>query len=161
MKNRRSKLKGCGSEHHAYLYTGHGILGLEKASYMGPGTDLSKRLRQNSKPKTYSDKASQAHDIRYGLAENITDIRKADNKMLKSLDKASKEKLDYKFNIIQGQVGINTKIFLEDRLGISPESFTDFGIDKLSTEEINLYSNKLKTLEQEGFGRRLSVKLIF
>lgn len=154
---RQKRMKGSG-ENHAYLYTGKGILGLEKASYMGPSTLLTKRLKMNSQPKTYSDKVSQAHDIRYGLSENISDIRKADKKFLQSLKKASKEKLDYKFNIIQGTVGINTKVFLEDKLGVKPEFFTDFGIDKLTTEEISLYSNKLKTLEQEGFGHQMGCK---
>lgn len=153
-KKQIKPIKGSG-ENHAYLYTGStksNILGLERASFMGPGTNLTKRLKQNSQPKTYSDKVSQAHDIRYGLSENISDIRIADNKMLKSLKKASKEKLDYKFNIIQGNVGINTKIFLEDKLGVKPEFFTDFGINNLTKEEIDLYSNKLKILQQEGFG---------
>jgi len=157
MKNNRvgtNKLKGYG-ENHAYLYTGatnSNILELEKASFMGPGTNLTKRLKQNSKPKSYSDKVSQAHDIRYGLSSNRNDIRKADNKFLQSLEKAKNENLDYKFNIYQGDIGIKSKIFLEDKIKIKPEFFTEFGIEKLTQEEINLYTNKLNELEQQGFG---------
>jgi hypothetical protein len=157
VKQQKKTLKGA-VENHALLYTGKGLLGLERASFMGPGTNLTKRLKMNSKPKSYSDTVSQAHDIRYGLAEDIKDIRVADMKFLKSLDKAKKEKLDYKVNIIQGHVGIKTKVFLEDRVGVSPEVFTSFGIDKLTTEEINLYKNKLKELEQKGFGLRMKCK---
>jgi hypothetical protein len=149
-------LSGAG-EKHAYLYTGSkssNILGLEKGSYIGPGTRLTQRLLQNSKPKTYSDTVAQAHDIRYGLSQNTSDIRKADEKMLKSLEKAKREKLDYKFNIIQGEVGIKSKIFLEDKIGIKPEFFTDFGIDNLNSSEIKLYRNKLNELELQGFGHR-------
>ena len=62
--------KGRG-ENHAFLYTGKGLLGLERASFMGPGTNLTKRLKQNSQPKSYSDTVSQAHDIRYGIAKDI------------------------------------------------------------------------------------------
>jgi len=159
---RKKSLRGAG-EKHAYLYTGSkssNILGLEKASYMGPGTKLTQRLLQNSKPKNYSDKVSQAHDIRYGLSQNTSDIRKADEKMLKSLEKAKREKLDYKFNIIQGEVGIKSKIFLEDKIGIKPEFFTDFGIDKLSSREATLYQNKLNELELQGFGAKRHIRKI-
>ena len=151
-----SRMVGLG-ERHAYIYTGSNasnILGLERASFMGPGTNLTKRLKQNSQPKTYSDKVSQAHDIRYGLSKDIKDIRTADKKFLKNLDKAKNEKLDYKFNIYQGDIGIKSKIFLEDKVGVKPEFFTDFGINNLTKEEINLYTNKLKELEMEGFGKR-------
>ena len=147
-------MKGSG-ENHAFLYTGStksNILGLERGSYMGPGTNLTKRLKMNSQPKTYSDTVSQAHDIRYGLANDINDIREADMKFLKSLDKAKKKGLDYKFNIYQGDIGIKSKVFLEDRFGVNPETFTTFGIENLTTEEINLYKNKLKELELKGFG---------
>ena len=153
---RKKQLKGYG-ENHTFLYTGKGILGLEKASFMGPGTNLTKRLKMNSQPKTYSDKVSQAHDIRYGLSENIVDIRKADNKMLQSLEKASKEKLDYEFNIKQGQVGIKSKIFLEDYMKINPKTFASFGKNDLSKEEIDLYTNKLNELEMEGFGYKRKI----
>lgn len=159
-QHRQAGLIGKG-ENHAFLYTGRtdsNMLGLERASYMGPNTNLTKRLKQNSQPKGYSDKVSQAHDIRYGLSSNVGDIRKADNKFLKSLEKAKNEKLDYKFNIIQGDVGIKAKIFLEDRLGVKPEFFTDFGIEKLTNEEINLYKDKLKELEQQGFGKSYKCK---
>ena len=145
-------------ENHAYLYTGSNasnILGLERGNFMGPGTNLTKRIKQNSQPITYTDKVSQAHDIRYGLSKNIKDIRTADNKFLQSLDKAKNEKLDYKFNIYQGDIGIKSKIFLEDKVGVKPEFFTDFGINNLTKEEINLYTNKLKELEQQGFGKRI------
>ena len=153
---RQSKTQKGRGENHAFLYTGtnnSNILGLERASFMGPGTNLTKRLKQNSKPKSYSDTVSQAHDIRYGLSSNKNDIRDADNKFLQSLEKAKNDGLDYKFNIYQGDIGIKSKIFLEDFLKIKPETFTDFGIEKLSVEEINLYRNKLKELEQKGFGR--------
>ena len=160
---RKKQQIGLG-ENHAFLYTGtnkSNILGLERANFMGPGTNLTKRLKQNSKPKTYSDTASEAHDIRYGLSSNIKDIRTADNKFLQSLEKAKNEKLDYKFNIYQGDIGIKSKIFLEDKLGVKPEFFTEFGINNLTKEEINLYTNKLKELEQQGFGKRIRNKCRF
>ena len=160
MKKKTNRLKGSG-ENHTLLYTGKGLLGLEKASFMGPGTNLTKRLKMNSQPKSYSDTVSQAHDIRYGLSSNIKDIRDADEKFLKSLEKAKNENLDYKFNIYQGDIGIKSKIFLEDYLKIKPDTFTDFGIEKLSVEEINLYRHKLKELEQKGFGRYNSKKCKF
>ena len=158
--HREKKLKGSG-EKHAYLYTGSdnsNMLGLEKASYMGPDTLLFDRIISGSKPKTYSDTVSQAHDLRYSLAGNTADIRKADNKMLENLKKASNEKLDYQFNIKQGEIGIKSKIFLEDYLGVKPETFASFGKDKLSDVELLVYTNKLKELELEGFGKKKKLR---
>jgi len=148
----RKQMRG-GEVYHQWLYTNKGILGIEQSNYSGPGTELTKRLKRGDKGKTYTDKIANLHDINYGLSENYDDIRKADERMLKSLEKAKREKLDYKVNILPAEVGIKGKIFLEDYLKIPKETFTEFGIDKLTNEEINLYRQKKKELELEGFGR--------
>jgi hypothetical protein len=146
-----------GEMYHQILYTGRGLLGIEQANYSGPGTELTKRLKRKDKGKTYVDKIANLHDINYGLAENYDDIRNADERMLRSLQKAKKEKLDYKFNIIPAEVGIKSKIFLEDKLGVPKETFTEFGIDKLTSEEIKLYKQKKSELEMQGFGSKRSI----
>jgi hypothetical protein len=145
------ELRG-GELYHQILYTGKGLLGIEQSNFSGPGTNLTKRLKRGDKGKTYIDKIANLHDINYGLAENYDDIRSADERMLRSLEKAKKEKLDYKVNIIPAEIGIKSKIFLEDYLKIPKEVFTEFGIDKLSTEEVNLYKQKKRELELQGFG---------
>jgi len=146
---------------HQILYTGKGLLGIEQANFSGPGTQLTKRLKRGDKGKTYVDRIANLHDINYGLAENYNDIRNADNRMLRSLEKAKKEKLDYKLNIIPAEVGIKSKIFLEDKLGVPKETFTEFGIDKLTSEEIKLYKQKKTELEMEGFGKKIKMKCKF
>jgi hypothetical protein len=146
---------------HQWLYTGKGLLGIEQANYSGAGTKLTKRLKRGDKGKTYVDKIANLHDINYGLAESYDDIRKADERMLRSLQKAKKEMLDYKFNIIPAETGIKGKIFLEDKLGVPKETFTEFGIDKLTNEEINLYKQKKRELEMEGFGKKIRMKCKF
>lgn len=88
----------------------HGILKMpngsyERAAYMGPGTQVIKRLQKGIKGKTAVDRIAKRHDIDYGLATSPADVKRADKKMVKSL-RALKKGEDSQFNIMQGKLMI-------------------------------------------------------
>lgn len=109
------------------------------------------RLKVNSPPRGLSDKTSKAHDLRYSLANDADDIREADQKMVKKLKEIKKKKQDSKFNILQGEKLITSKMALED-LGIIKKDRFHKKQD-LSKKEKKLLEDELKELEQEGFGK--------
>lgn len=124
-----------------------------RANYMGPGTNLKQRMRDNDEPVSMSDKVSQAHDLRYSLAENYDDMRTADLKMINKLEQIKKDKLDSNFNINQGLYGIKAKVALEN-IGVPKNTFTNIGITQdVNSDDVDKYKSKLKQLEQEGFGK--------
>ena len=72
-------------EKHALLKLPSG--GMARASFMGPQTQLLQRLRRGDPPRTLSDKVAKRHDIDYALATDVAGIRKADLRMVKSIQK--------------------------------------------------------------------------
>jgi hypothetical protein len=96
---------------------------MTKAQYMGPGTNLDARLARGDEGITPADKASKRHDLRYALAHNIGDIRRADVQMLKEVADSN----DTTFNKSLANVGIGGKIALESGGFAKPEDFTTFG----------------------------------
>ena len=133
-------------ERHAPLVLPNGRIGY--GSYIGPGTNLTERLKNGVEPRTEVDKISQAHDIRYGLARDQLSIAKADKKMIKKL-KESKGK-DHWLNIQMGLRPIQAKYYLEKLGIIKPGTFASFG--DATSEEIRLYRKKLNELEAQGYG---------
>ena len=64
------------------------------ANYMGPGTEVVKRLKRGDPGRTPADMVAKRHDIDYTLASGSRDeasqlkqIRTADNRMINSLKK--------------------------------------------------------------------------
>ena len=55
--------------------------------YLGPGTDLKRRLKRGDPGKNRLDCIAKQHDIDYSKARNIRDKWKADEKMVKSIDR--------------------------------------------------------------------------
>ena len=55
--------------------------------YLGPGTNLIKRLKRGDPGKNRLDRIAKQHDIDYSKARNIRDKWKADEKMVKSIDR--------------------------------------------------------------------------
>ena len=47
---------------------------------------------------------------------------------------------------------IKAKILLEDRLGVPKTFFASYGRASNSASDISMYKNKLKELDQQGFG---------
>jgi hypothetical protein len=111
---------GFPGEKHAILQTDYG---LTKGSWIGPGTNIDARLARGDQGITPVDQASKRHDLRYSLAKDVSDIRKADVAMLREVAASN----DRPFNKALGNIGIGGKIALESGGFAKPEDFTTFG----------------------------------
>ena len=146
-------------EKHSLLYTKDGI---KIANYMGPGTNLVARLNDytNSRPLTFSDKVSMAHDIRYSTATTKEQIREADNKMIETIDKGINGKKDYMINLQLAKKGIQSKKLVEDVISNKGSLFGGIGKDKgYSKNDLNLMKGHLNVLEQQGYGYGINRRL--
>ena len=132
----------------------------QKANWCGPGTNISARLKDPNgagKPINEVDKISKAHDLNYMFSKSEADVRKADERMLASLDKAEREGKDNSFNINQGKL-IKGKVALEN-MGLSRTAFTTFeSAGNLSQSERRLHSSARDQLIQEGYGTKFDDK---
>ena len=63
---------GFAGEKHAILKLSNGKYGV--GNYIGPGTQVVKRLERGDPPRTQIDRVAMGHDIRYQLAKNVNDI---------------------------------------------------------------------------------------
>ena len=140
----------------------HGILKLkdgtfQNARFMGAGTAIHERYRQDGLSEV--DKISKAHDLRFELLDegkNIQEqIREADNKFLKKLDHARKNKLDNDFNLNQAEL-IRLKTKIEDTAKPIHNFITEFHTrktdnDKYRKQNRDAYLQELNKLEFEGY----------
>lgn len=122
------------------------------ASYVGPGTQIVKRLRRGDKPITETDAVAQLHDINYALAQDLNDVRNADIRMIEKLKQIEKNKGDSKVNILVGKKGIETKVYLENKGLLDKNKFFDNNYGSLSEEDKQLLENKRNELIQKGYG---------
>ena len=142
-----------GEKHQMILKNGR----ITPAMYSGAGTQLELRIRRGDKPLSYVDTTAQAHDLRYQLAKNEADIKVADEKMIRNLNKAKAENLDNMCNIRQAEL-IKLKYLLQDKFGLPTSWFTSFGLDSIKDPTIiPIMQAKLKELEQQGFGRKKKI----
>lgn len=137
---------GYAGEKHAILKLANGKYGV--ANYMGPGTQLEKRLRRGDPPRTASDRVAQAHDSRYALAKSQKDVASADRKMIAKLKQLQKQRLDSSFNIQMGMRPIQAKLHAESLGLVKPGKIASFG----DATDRGLVEGKLRELEQEGYG---------
>lgn len=154
-------------EKHLPLLLPNGRFG--RANYCGPGTHIVQRLKDGDPPRTAIDKVCQGHDIRYEMARNLKDTRKADEIMINKTKQLVKNKQDNRFNGVVAGKAIELKNRVED-LGIlrrdmfahkgstmdSNLSLQDRGV---SAEDAQVLQNKLESLEQQGYGKRPADKL--
>jgi hypothetical protein len=149
-----SKFQG---ERHALLKLPNGIY--ERANYMGPGTNLLTRLKRGDRPKTEVDKVAQAHDIRYGLARNQGDIRRADNIMINKVDEIARNKRDSRSNIAQARV-MKIKRFTEDLGLLRKDAFSGNLSEnrKIPASDRRLMKKKLNELAPQGYGRDIVMR---
>jgi len=159
---------GFAGERHAILQLPNGKYGV--ANYMGPGTQVIKRLKRGDPPRTLSDKTAMRHDIDYALAAGLKNkeaqnkaIREADKRMVKNLDRIAKMKGDAQKNIFQGRRLIQGKMAAED-VGLMEKGSFGGDLAPISDEDkIILMSNRAR-LGQEGYGnlpaQQLKMKLL-
>lgn len=95
--------------------------GFKMSSYMGPKTEIFKRLEEGVEAVSFADLVSQLHDINYTLAQTsqnkqqqLNTVRTADELMINQLNRGKDLKLDNRLNIGLAKHGISTKIKLED-----------------------------------------------
>ena len=146
-------------EKHAILQLPNGKYGM--ANYMGPNTELIKRLKRNGgdPARGNADKSSKAHDIRFALAQGadtkeqqIKEIRRADNKMISALNRVSDNKSDSRFNIELGRKLIQGKVLAEEA-GLMKKGSFGGDLKKLSKEDRELLMKNEAILEMEGYGK--------
>jgi hypothetical protein len=145
LPNSINKLKS--GERHPPMWSNNGF---QIPSFLGPGTDLVEKIKSGIEPINDSDKTAMAHDIRYHIAKDNTDIRKADERMITALNNIEKRKSDYKYNIYTGKLPIQAKMFLENMGLAKTENFTTYG--EVEEEDRKMFEDKLASLTAEGYG---------
>lgn len=145
-------------ENHMVLKLPNGKNGI--ANFMGPGTQIVKRLKRGDPGRTPSDTVAMMHDINYSIAQDAPDrdeqfkqVRKADKRMIKTLKKISKGKFggDDTRNIQAGLRGIQSKIIGED-MGLLDKGKFSGPLKKLDSNDKILLNSKKRELEQIGYG---------
>ena len=142
-------------ERHAPLKLKNGRMGI--ANFVGPGTQVLKRLRRGDSGRTPVDDVAKMHDINYTLAQNsknkkeqIQKIRNADNRMLKSLDKITRDKTDAWQNVKVGKL-IAVKTKLED-IGIMSKGSFGGPLENLVEGDLKTLNSAKDELIQDGYG---------
>ena len=136
--------------------------GIRLANWAGPGTAIDIRLNgppDIKEPISAVDRSAMAHDLRYTLAKNTTDIRYADNKMISKLNDIERNKEDYRLNIIAVKNAMKSKRFYENVTNQQGELFSNIKKGetingKISPENELKYNRELRKLEMNGFGLR-------
>lgn len=155
-------------ERHAILELPNGKYGT--ANYMGPGTQVLKRLKRGDPPRGPSDRTAMRHDVDYMMAANAPDkatqdkmIRAADQRMIKNLNRIAKNKRDFKKNIFQGRRLIQGKMAAED-VGLMEKGSFGGPLKKDTADDMVVLKKSLSKLEQEGYGvlpaQALKMKLL-
>jgi hypothetical protein len=155
-------------ERHAILQLPNGKYGT--ANWMGPGTQVIKRLKRGDPARTQSDKVAMRHDIDYTLAAGMKDkeaqhkaVREADQRMVASLNRIAQNKGDAQKNIFQGRRLIQGKMAAEDVGLLSKDKFAG-DLKPISDQDTVLLMSKQAGLSQEGYGmlpgEALKMKLI-
>lgn len=126
---------------------------------MPPGTEIVQRVRRGDPPRSKSDRVALRHDIDYYMASGAKTkakqaelIRKADKRMVSSLNRISKEKGDHPRNIALGRRLIQGKMMAENVGKLEKGSFGGDLINIPDNDKILMMSNRAR-LEQEGYGQ--------
>ena len=136
-------------EIHSPMYTSKGF---RFGNYLGPGSHVYENIRENKTPVSDVDRVAQAHDLRYDSAKTPADVRKADLKMVSTLEKINKEGKDYRFNIYAGLIPIKLKMAAEDFGLLRKGSFSSLtGVDEKNK---SIHDKKLRELEMKGYGMK-------
>jgi hypothetical protein len=132
---------------------------IQIANWVGPGTQVVKRLKKGDRGKTATDYVAMRHDLDYSIAQNLDDIRQADQRMINKLNQIQAQNGDNKLNILAGKKAIQSKVYLEDKGLLSKNAFADFS--SLPEDEKQLIQNKIQELEQIGYGFKRGLKPLY
>ena len=141
-------------ENHAILKLPNGRFGT--SNFLGPGTHVVERIRRGDPPRTETDRVAQGHDLRYSLAHDVNDVRRADNKMISKVAEIAKKKTDNLWNINQARL-ISAKVVAEDIGFLKRDAFSGNLKKTRNASDTALLKNKLAQIEQEGYGKLLPV----
>jgi hypothetical protein len=117
------------------------------ANYAGPNTRLMSRLRRGDQPIDILDAQAKIHDIDYKKARNVEDIKRADQKLINSMDRI-KGNNPMKTVIKAGMKGKQ----MAHKLGLPKNTFTGRNIlsDGKSFDMTKQDKEDIKELEQMG-----------
>lgn len=153
-----SDTPGFPGEKHAILDRGGGR-GYVGANYMGPGTQVAKRLKRGDVGITPVDMLAMKHDVAYrkaqgakSKAQQLRMIRKADEDMVAGLKKIVELGADNPMNIKQAQL-IIAKLGAE-KAGLIAEGSFGGELETISTDEMNLLNKADTGLEMMGYGEK-------
>ena len=151
---------GFAGERHMILQLENGKSGV--ANYMGPGTQVEKRLARGDPGRTPADTVAKRHDIDYALAQGarstagqFKQTRAADNRMINSLQKIKSNRGDAALNIQAGLRLIQAKKLGEDAGVLSKGKFAG-PLKNISEADKALLMTNKADLEQKGFGITLA-----
>ena len=149
---------GFAGEKHMLLKLRNGKTGV--ANYMGPGTEVIKRIRRGDPGRTPADTVAKRHDLDYVLAagqptkaKQLAATRDADNRMIRTLKSIASGKHggDAERNIQAGMRLIQAKTIGEDLGLLDKSKFAGELTNVSDADKILLMSNRAK-LTQEGYG---------
>lgn len=127
---------GFPGEAHLVLPTEHG---LTRSNFCGPGTNLQKRQARGDRGVSQIDSSCEIHDTLYNQARSEKDIRDADERLIRDIDKATDAGATQKAIL---KAGIRAKTLGEDIGLFSAETFTS--IPGLRQEGSGLQLNGLR-----------------
>jgi len=147
---------GFAGENHAILKLANGKSGI--GNYIGPGTQVIKRVARNDPGRTAVDMLAMRHDIDYTIAASEAKTknqllkmgRKADLRMIAGTKRLIANKGDSKINLAQAKA-ISAKVAAEDLGILSKEKFIG-DLEKLSDKDMILLKSKRAELSQMGYG---------
>jgi len=157
LSNVKNAAPGYSGEMHLFsiVKNRNGKKRLVSNSNNGPRTNVVQGLKDGRKPVSLGDKVGYAHDLRFALAKNTRDLRRADNIYKGTMRKLRNTGMDSTFNTLPGEKGIALKNKLEDTGILSRKTFLSPMKDK---EGIRLAKKELSRLEQEGYGTTLALQ---
>ena len=129
-------------ELHAILLLPNGKNGI--ANYVGPGTRIIERLKRNDPPRTPVDAVAMAHDIRYTLAKNVDDIKRADEKMIDEISRVS----DAPRNIFLAKNFIQLQMKVENAGILAGDAFSTKNFEQPSEEDAKILREALDKYEK-------------
>lgn len=116
------------------------------ANFMGPGTEVLKRVKRRDPPRNWSDAVALEHDINYTL--NPGNSRQHDEKMISRLNRIERDNADSKWNISMGREAMKNKIRLE-KLGMLDSSmFSGKTATELTASDRDILKERLHQVEK-------------